>query len=84
MISEEIRRNTFDKNGKRHNKLACMAVYREDSIAISIKNRDFVEGIEVDISTLMGSYADEKEIEDMKVIFKSIYERAKHTGNIAS
>lgn len=77
MILEEVRKDKIDKKGKRHNKLVCVALSKEDSIAIAIKNRDFPEDVEVDIFNLLKLYADEDEINYMRLVFKSIHEKLK-------
>ena len=77
MILEEIRKDTVDKKGRKHNKIVCVALSKEDSIAIAIKNRDFKEDVEVDILNLLELYADEDEIYHMKLIFKSIHAKLK-------
>lgn len=77
MILEKVRRDTVDKKGRKHNKIVCVALSKEDSIAIAIKNRDFPEDVEVDILNLLELYADEDEINSIRLVFKSIHAKLK-------
>lgn len=84
MLLEEIRRDTVDSKGRKHNKIVCVALAEEDSIIISIKNRDFDEAVLVDLVSIIKPYVDEEMMDNLKTICNSIYTKLNYGNQIAS
>ncbi len=77
MLLKEIRKDVVDKEGRTHSKLVCIVLVEEDSIAISIKNRDLEDAVLLDLTSFMKSCVDENMISDVDAICKSVYQKLK-------
>lgn len=84
MVLEEVRKDVKDKKGITHSKLVCVAISQEDSIVVSIKNKDLKGEVSVDITSLVEPYIDEGTMENLKAICKSVHEKLKHTSKMVS
>lgn len=73
MLLKEIREEVEDKKGKKSEKLLFKTFIEEDSLKISIKNKDCKEPIIVDINSIIGPYADTNTMEQIRGVFRSIY-----------
>lgn len=77
MILEEVRREIEDKKGNKVKKLMCITLIEEDSLKISIKNKDCKEPVLLDVNTIISPYVDNETMNRVKATCKSIYSQKK-------
>ncbi|MFA9423466.1 MAG: hypothetical protein ACERLG_07795 [Sedimentibacter sp.] len=77
MILKEVRKEVEDKKGNKTRKLMFITLIEEDSLKISIKNKDYKESVLVDFNSIIGPYLDKATIKQVRAIYKSIYSQKK-------
>lgn len=77
MLKKEIRKNLQDKKGKIHEKLVCVILVKEDSIYLSIKDRNCKEPFLIDVLDILAPYSDRENIKNIRDDLSSVYKKYK-------
>lgn len=81
MLKKEIRKNLQDKKGKIHEKLVCVILVKEDSIYLSIKDRNCKEPFLIDLLDILAPYSEGESIDNIRDGLSSIYKKYKNEAS---